>query len=48
VENGTLALESSIYCGQPQPRRTMQIKTSSITGMGDTTVGWSLTRERKA
>ncbi len=48
IENGNLSLESSIYCGNSVPRRTMQIKTSSITGMGDTTVTWSLSRERKS
>jgi uncharacterized heparinase superfamily protein len=47
VETGSLALELSVYCGGSIPRRTMQIKTSSITGSGDTTVAWSLTRERK-
>jgi uncharacterized heparinase superfamily protein len=47
VESGNLSLESSIYCGNAAPRRTMQIKTSGITEMGDTVVTWSLTRERK-
>jgi uncharacterized heparinase superfamily protein len=48
IERGTLSLESSVYCGGPAPRRTMQIKTSSVTGNGDTAILWSLTRERKA
>ncbi|MDR3450808.1 MAG: heparinase II/III family protein [Alphaproteobacteria bacterium] len=48
VENGTLGLESSIYCGSATPRRTMQVKTSSLTNNGDTVTTWSLTRERKA
>jgi porphobilinogen deaminase len=47
VETGILSLESSIYCGTSSPRRTMQIKTSAITQMGDTVVTWSLARERK-
>jgi uncharacterized heparinase superfamily protein len=48
VENATLALESSIYCGTTQPRRTMQIKTTGITTGGNSVVTWSLMRERKA
>ena len=48
VEGGALALESSIYCGDAHPRRTMQIKTASVTQNGETVVNWSLTRERKA
>ena len=47
VENALLALESSVYCGQATPRRTMQIKCSGITEAGDTGLTWSLTRERK-
>ncbi len=48
LEKGMLGLESSIYCGQTVPRRTMQIKASGITAAKDTVVNWSLTRERKA
>jgi uncharacterized heparinase superfamily protein len=48
IGKGCLALEASIYCGNAAPRRTMQIKTSSITTNGDTGVIWTLTRERKA
>lgn len=48
VENESLGLESSIYCGNAVPRRTMQLKTSSIMRAGETVVTWSLTRERKA
>ncbi|MFA5040710.1 MAG: heparinase II/III family protein [Bdellovibrionales bacterium] len=47
VERGELGLESSIYCGNATPRRTMQIRTSGITVDGDTTVAWNLARERK-
>jgi len=48
VENSTLGLESSVYCGNALPRRTMQLKTSTQTKGGDSIVTWSLTRERKA
>ena len=48
LEKGTLALEPSIYCGTTPPRRTLQLKTSSITNAGDTVITWSLTRERKS
>ncbi len=48
IENGALALEPSIYCGEALPRRTMQIKVTGITRNGDTVVNWSLARERKA
>ncbi len=48
VENGALAMESSIYCGGIAPRRTMQIKCTGMTDSGHTAVTWSLTRERKA
>jgi uncharacterized heparinase superfamily protein len=47
VENETLSLESSVYCGTAQPRRTMQIKASGVTQEGDSFVTWSLMRERK-
>jgi uncharacterized heparinase superfamily protein len=47
IERGTLELESSVYCGNAAPRRTMQIKTSALTNDGDTFVTWSLIRERK-
>ena len=47
IENGSLGLESSIYCGGTIPHRTMQIKTNGITQGGDTVVTWSLSRERK-
>jgi uncharacterized heparinase superfamily protein len=42
-----LSLEQSIYCGTATPRRTMQIRMTGVTASGETTVGWSLTRERK-
>jgi uncharacterized heparinase superfamily protein len=48
IESGSLTLESSVYCGNANPRRTMQIKTSSITDGDETALAWSLTRERKA
>ena len=48
LEGGALALEPSIYCGDAHPRRTMQIKTASLTREGDTVIKWSLTRERKS
>jgi uncharacterized heparinase superfamily protein len=47
TEKGELGLESSIYCGNASPRRTIQIGTSGITNEGDTVVTWSLARERK-
>lgn len=42
-----LSLESSIYCGGPLPRRTLQLKASGRTREDQTTLGWSLTREKK-
>ncbi|MDE1901381.1 MAG: heparinase II/III family protein [Alphaproteobacteria bacterium] len=47
VEGRPVVIESSIYCGGPTPRRTVQIKTTGMTGVGDTVVTWSLSRERK-
>jgi uncharacterized heparinase superfamily protein len=47
IENETLGLESSVYCGNAAPRRSMQIKATGVTQEGDTFVTWSLTRERK-
>jgi uncharacterized heparinase superfamily protein len=47
LTSGSLALESSIYCGTSVPRRTMQLKTCGTTTGDDTNVMWTLTRERK-
>jgi uncharacterized heparinase superfamily protein len=47
VEGHPLGIESSVYCGGPTPRRTLQVKTSLMTVPGETAVTWSLTRERK-
>lgn len=47
VEGRPLSIESSIYCGGIAPRRTLQIKTSGMTGPGETVATWSLMRERK-
>ncbi|MDE2029064.1 MAG: heparinase II/III family protein [Alphaproteobacteria bacterium] len=48
VEGKPVAIETSVYCGGPAPRRTLQAKISSITNAGDTAVTWGLTRERKS
>jgi uncharacterized heparinase superfamily protein len=47
VDNAAVALESSIYCGDAHPRRTLQIRTSGETTNGNAVVNWSVTRERK-
>jgi len=41
-----LALESSIYCGQGLPRRTMQMRVSGRTGESPTLIEWTLRREK--
>lgn len=48
VEKGQLALEPSIYCGNAQPRRTIQIKITGTTETEETVIPWTLSRERKA
>jgi uncharacterized heparinase superfamily protein len=48
IDRGALAIEPSVYCGGSSPRRAVQIKATSVTGPGETGIGWSLTRERKA
>lgn len=47
IEKGELGLESSIYCGNAIPRRTMQIKACGVTVAGSTAISWTLMRERK-
>jgi uncharacterized heparinase superfamily protein len=47
IDNGQLGLESSVYCGNVAPRRTIQIKTTGVTNTHDTIVKWSLMREKK-
>lgn len=47
LEKGILGLETSIYCGSAAARRTVQVRTSGRTGRDETTLLWTLTRERK-
>lgn len=47
VETGSLELEPSIYCGNGTPRRSLQLKASGRTDGAETTVIWSLTREKR-
>lgn len=47
VEQGDLGQESSIYCGNASPRRTMQLRLSGMTQDGTTVINWVLMRERK-
>jgi uncharacterized heparinase superfamily protein len=48
VENGQLELEPGIYCGTSIPRRSLQLKTSGCTTADQTTVVWSLVREKRS
>ncbi|HEU0118615.1 MAG TPA: heparinase II/III family protein, partial [Alphaproteobacteria bacterium] len=48
VENGELGLEQSIYCGNGAPRRSQQLRVSGITSPEQTTIFWSLSREKKS
>ncbi len=41
-----LALESSVYCGQGIPRRTMQMRVSGRTRESPTLIEWTLRREK--
>jgi uncharacterized heparinase superfamily protein len=41
-----LALESSVYCGQGAPRRTMQLSVAGRTRENPTVVEWTLRREK--
>ncbi|MDD3029364.1 MAG: heparinase II/III family protein [Alphaproteobacteria bacterium] len=47
LDQGRLSLESSVYCGQGIPRRTVHVKASGVTHPGDTVVRWNLSHERK-
>lgn len=47
VSTGDLALESSVYCGSDQQRRSMQLKLSCQTNSDPFVIDWSLTREKK-
>jgi uncharacterized heparinase superfamily protein len=47
IETGSLELEPSIYCGNGTPRRSLQLKASGRTDGAETTVIWSLTREKR-
>jgi uncharacterized heparinase superfamily protein len=50
-EAGVLELESSIYCGNGAPRRSLQLKlsgrTEKLAGDAPTRIFWSLSREKK-
>ena len=47
IEGAALQLESGLYCGSGTARRSLQIKAIGHTNAGETTVSWSLSRERK-
>ena len=47
VESGSLELEPSIYCGNGVPRRSLQLKASGRTDGAQTSIIWSLSREKK-
>jgi uncharacterized heparinase superfamily protein len=47
ITTGQLDLEPSIYCGTGAPRRTLQLKASGITQAPETSLVWSLAREKK-
>ncbi len=47
VEGFDLGLEPSIYCGQGAPRRSLQLKVSGCTQGQETSIVWTLTKEKK-
>jgi uncharacterized heparinase superfamily protein len=47
IERGELGLEPSIYCGNGTPRRSLQLKVSGQTDEAQTSVSWSLVREKR-
>ncbi|MDD3288591.1 MAG: heparinase II/III family protein [Alphaproteobacteria bacterium] len=47
AEGGDLSLESGVYCGNDQPRRSMQLKLSGRIDKDPTVIKWSLVREKK-
>lgn len=48
IERGELGLEPSIYCGNGSPRRSLQLKVSGQTEEAQTSISWSLIRERRS
>ncbi len=47
INGGDFALESSVYCGSGQPRRTLQIRANGRTKREESKISWSLVREKK-
>lgn len=47
IESGQLELEPSIYCGNGVPRRSLQLKVSGRTDGAETSIVWSLAREKR-
>lgn len=47
IEKGVLDMEQSIYCGNGIPRRSLQLKVSGRTEGAETSMVWSLIREKR-
>ncbi len=47
IDSGELGLEPSIYCGNGDPRRSLQLKVNGVTDEAQTSFSWSLIREKK-
>jgi uncharacterized heparinase superfamily protein len=47
IERGDLGLEPSVYCGNGTPRRSLQLRVSGQTDEAQTSINWTLVREKK-
>lgn len=47
IERGELGLEPSVYCGNGSPRRSLQLRVTGQTDEAQTTISWTLVREKK-